>query len=209
MRILLIGATGTIGRAVGDLLGERHDLVRASRRGPYQVDLTDPASIDAMFTEVGTVDAVVCCAASGAMSALTGPAFWTGLDGKLLGQVNLVRQALPHVRDGGSITITSGRFAEPVPGSSLGFLVNAGLEAFVRAAATELPRGLRLNAVSPGWVSETLTGLGMDPADGTPAADVARLYSESVEGTASGRTWTSSPPTPGPSTSGSSRMSRP
>ena len=97
-----------------------------------------------------------------------------GLDGKLIGQVNLVRRALTHVRDGGSVTLTSGRFTEPIPGSSLGYLVNAGLEAFVYAAATEMPRGIRLNAVSPGWVRETLATLGMDPSIGTPAADVAR-----------------------------------
>ncbi|WP_207757688.1 SDR family oxidoreductase [Nonomuraea cypriaca] len=114
--------------------------------------------------------------------------FWTGLDGKLIGQVNLVRRALTRVRDGGSVTLTSGRFPEPVPGASLGFLVNVGLEAFVRAAAIEMPRGVRLNAVSPGWVRETLLDLAMDPAACTPAADVARVYADAVEGTAHGRT---------------------
>ncbi|TMR91663.1 short chain dehydrogenase [Nonomuraea basaltis] len=190
MRILVIGATGTIGRAVTALLGERHEVVRASRRGPIRVDMADPASIDEMFGEVGEVDAVVCCAAGGAMARLEDAGFWTGLDGKLIGQVNLVRRALAHVRDGGSITLTSGRFAEPVPGSSLGHLVNGGLEAFVSAAATELPRGLRLNVVSPGWVRETLVDLGMNPADGTPAADVARVYAVAVESSAQGRTLT-------------------
>ncbi|WP_433442877.1 short chain dehydrogenase [Nonomuraea sp. CA-141351] len=190
MRIVVIGATGIIGRAVSDLLGERHEVVRASRQGPIRVDMTDPASIDSMFSEVGEVDAVVCCAAGGTMARLTDAGYWTGLDGKLLGQVNLVRQALAHVRDGGSITLTSGRFAEPVPGSSLGHLVNAGLEAFVLAAATELPGGLRLNTVSPGWVRETLVGLGMDPTGGTPVADVARVYADAVEGSAQGRTLT-------------------
>ncbi|MEU6036955.1 short chain dehydrogenase [Actinomadura sp. NPDC047616] len=190
MRVLVIGTTGTIGRAVGDLLGGHHEVVPVSRRGPLRADLTDPASIDAMFAETGRVDAVVCCAANAPMARLDDPDYWTGLDGKLLGQVNLVRQAVPHVRDGGSITLTSGRFAEPVPGTSLGHLVNAGLEAFVRAAATELPRGLRLNVVSPGWVRETLQNLDMDPQQGTPAADVARLYASAVEGAAQGHIFT-------------------
>lgn len=113
-------------------------------------------------------------------------------DGKLIGQVDLVRRSLTHVRDGGSLTLTSGRFTEPVPGSSLGHLVNAGLDAFVRAAAAEMPRGVRLNAVSPGWVRETLAALGMDPAAGTPVADLARVYVNAVEGTSNGST--STPP---------------
>ncbi|MEV0248533.1 short chain dehydrogenase [Nocardia sp. NPDC050712] len=191
MKILVIGATGTIGSAVAEGLAARHDVVRAARRGPLRVDMAEAATIDALFTEVREVDAVVCCAASGGLTPLDVPsdtAFWSGLDGKLLGQVNLVRRALSHVRDGGSVTLTSGRFAEPVPGSSLGYLVNAGLEAFVHAAATEMPRGVRLNTVSPGWVRETLLGLGMDPAAGTPVADVARVYMEAVEGAAHGRT---------------------
>ncbi|MDX3227179.1 short chain dehydrogenase [Streptomyces sp. ME19-01-6] len=195
MKILVVGATGTIGGAVADTLAERHEVVRASRRGPVRVDVADPASLDALFAGVGDgdLDAVVCCAASGGLTPLDTPSderFWSGLDGKLIGQVNLVRRALTRLRDGGSVTLTSGRFTEPIPGSSLGYLVNAGLEAFVCAAATELPRGIRLNAVSPGWVRETLVTLGMDPSLGTPAADVARAYADAVEGDAHGRTLT-------------------
>ena len=140
MRIIVIGATGTIGRAVTDALAERHEVLRASRRGPLRVDIADGPSIAALFDATGDVDAVVCCAASGALAPIDTPSdrtYWEGLDGKLIGQVTLVRRALAHVRDGGSITLTSGRFARPIPGSSLGHLVNAGLEAFVHAAAVD------------------------------------------------------------------------
>jgi len=189
MRIIVIGAAGTLGGAIAADLDRRHDVIRVGRRGPVRADLTDRASLDALFDEVGEVDAVVCAAASGALTRLDegGDAqYWRGLGGKLIGQVDLVRRAIHRVRDGGSITLTGGRFDEPIPGSSTGYLVNAGLEAFVGAAAIEMPRGIRLNIVSPGWLRETLAALGMDPAPGTPAVDVARAYTAVVEGDAHG-----------------------
>ncbi|MGX1887765.1 short chain dehydrogenase [Streptomyces sp. NPDC055287] len=190
---MVIGATGTIGSAVARSLGTRHDVLSVSRSnsGALRVDISDPASVDALFHEVGEVDAVVSCAAHGGMAPLDTPEderFWSGLDAKLIGQVNLVRRALPHVRDGGSITLTSGRFTEPVAGSSLGFLVNAGLEAFVRSAVVEMPRGLRLNVVSPGWVRESLAAMGLDPSSGIPVTQVADTYVDAIEGLSNGRT---------------------
>ena len=57
-----------------------------------------------------------------------------------------------------------------------------------RAAAQELPRGLRINAVAPGWVRETLLALKMDPAPGVPAVEVAQTYVKAVEGKMTGQT---------------------
>ncbi|QIB44243.1 short chain dehydrogenase [Streptomyces aureoverticillatus] len=189
MKIVVIGATGTIGSAVAAALEKNHEVVRASRSGPVRVDMDDPASIEALFTAVSGIDAVVCCAASGKLTPLDSDDDYTqGLQGKLFGQLHLVRQAIGRLRDGGSITLTSGVFERPTPGSSFGALVNAGLDAFVGAAAIEMPRGLRVNTVCPGWVAETLEAMGLDGAEGTPAADVALAYTEAVEGDAQGRT---------------------
>lgn len=187
MRIIVIGATGTIGAAVAAALEERHEVVRASRTGSPAVDVEDPASIAALLRSAGPVDAIACCAASARMAPIDAPdeAFLQGLHGKLLGQVALLRLALPHLRDGGSVTLTAGTIDPAMAGAAFGALVNAGLEAFVRAAALELPRGLRVNAVSPGWVRETLQAMGRD--GGTPAADVARAYVDAVEGTITGQ----------------------
>ncbi|MFJ5259823.1 short chain dehydrogenase [Streptomyces sp. NPDC088387] len=196
MKIIVIGATGTIGGAVADALETEHCVIRASRNGSTSVDLEQPASIDALFDTVGAVDAVICCAANAPLTPLASPSddeFTLGLKGKLLGQVTLLRRAVDHVRDGGSITLTSGTFREPTPGGSFGALVNAGLEAFVRAAAIEMPRGLRANVVSPGWVTETLEKLGMDTRGGTPLSDVAHTYVEAVIGQMQGQTLTPSP----------------
>jgi NAD(P)-dependent dehydrogenase (short-subunit alcohol dehydrogenase family) len=188
MKVVVIGATGTIGGAVADALEHRqHEVIRASRSGEPRVDLADPGSIGALLATVVDVDAVVCCAASAPLTALSDADFVPNLQAKLLGQVEVVRHAVQHLDDGGSMTLTSGLIPEATPGSAGGALVNAGLEAFVRAAAVELPRGLRLNVVSPGWVRETLELLGMDSLTGVPVADVASAYVKSVEGSMQGQ----------------------
>lgn len=191
MRVIVVGATGTIGNAIVEALGASHQIVPVShRRSPVTVDLADKASIRRMFETVGRIDVVISAAGLakfGPFGDLTDEDFELGLRNKLMGQVNLVRVGLDHVTDGGSFTLTSGVLSrKPAPGSVAISLVNAGLEGYVRAAALEMPRGIRINVVSPGWVRETLEMLGMDPAQGTPAAVVARAYVESVEGTSNG-----------------------
>jgi NAD(P)-dependent dehydrogenase (short-subunit alcohol dehydrogenase family) len=191
MRILIVGASGTIGRAIVAALSGRHDLVLASKsKAPEQVDISDPASIRALYTRIGRVDAVVSAAGLAAfkpLPELTDADFTLSLNNKLMGQVNLVRLGIASVADGGSFTLTAGSLArEPAPGAAAISLVNAGLEGFARSAALDLPRGQRINVVSPPWLSETLHALGRDPAAGLPAAAVAKAYVASVEGKQTG-----------------------
>ena len=114
--------------------------------------------------------------------------FRFSLDSKLMGQVNVVRYGLGSVADNGSITLTSGILAQqPTRGSGAVSLVNAGLEGFARAAALEAPRGIRINVVTPPWVTETLQALGMPLQGGLPAPTVAQAYVRSVGGTATGQ----------------------
>jgi NAD(P)-dependent dehydrogenase (short-subunit alcohol dehydrogenase family) len=191
MRIAVIGSTGTIGRAVVSHLAPRHEVIQVGHsRGDYRVDLASPDSIRALFNKLGSVDAVVSCAGVAKfnpLEQLTDEDFAISLHNKLMGQINLVRLGLPAVRDNGSFTLTSGILArQPMAGSGAISPVNAGIEGFVRAAKLELPRSIRINAVSPGWVRETLIALGMDPSGGMPADRVARAYVESVEGRRNG-----------------------
>ncbi|MEO8881252.1 MAG: short chain dehydrogenase [Gemmatimonadaceae bacterium] len=191
MRILIVGATGTIGRPLVAALQNRHDLVLASRQKAHeQVDLTDPASIRALYQRIGKIDAVACAAGEARFSpfaALTDDDFAFSIKSKLMGQVNLVRYGLDSVRDGGSFTLTSGVLAsQPMVGSGAISLVNSGLEGFTRAAALEAPRGIRVNIISPPWITETLVAFKMDPTGGMPAADVARAYVDAIEGKNSG-----------------------
>jgi NAD(P)-dependent dehydrogenase (short-subunit alcohol dehydrogenase family) len=190
MKIVVIGATGTIGTAVADALEPKHEVVRVSRTGPIQVDLKDSSSINALFNSVGTVDAVVSCAASVPLTplfSLSGTAAVEFSKTKLFGQLHLVHVALNRLGKNGSVTLTSGGFQEPTVGSALGALVNTGLESFVHAALPELPQGLRLNIVSPGWIRETLIKLRMKADAGTPVAVVAETYLKAIEGTMNGQ----------------------
>jgi NAD(P)-dependent dehydrogenase (short-subunit alcohol dehydrogenase family) len=192
MKIIVIGATGTIGsEVVKALAAKKHEVVGASRNGDVRVTIDDPASIRALFERVRDAEAVVCCAGNAAFKPfadLTDADYELGLRSKLMGQVSLARSAKDHLLDGGSITLTAGSLAtHPMPGSASISIVNAGLEGFARAAALEMPRGLRINAVSPPWVKETMVKFGMDPTPGLAASDVARAYVAAVEGSHQGK----------------------
>ena len=193
MRIIVVGATGTIGSAVVAALSAQHDVVSVGHTsGAIRVDLASIESIIQLFRTVEAFDALVCAAgraAFGSLDELKDADFQFGLSNKLMGQVNLVRIGRQYIHDNGSFTLTSGVLSrEPMKGSASISMVNAGLEGFARAAALELPRGIRINVVSPPWVTETLIARKMDPSIGLPAATVAQAYLAGVEGTVTGQT---------------------
>lgn len=193
MKILVIGATGTIGRRVAEALASQHEVIPVGHtQGDHTVDLASPAAISALLAKIGQVDAIVSVAGQAAfnpLTQLTDANFELGLSNKLMGQVNLVRLGLDFLNDGGSITLTSGVLSqEPMPGGAAISMVNAGVEAFARAAALEMPRNIRINVVSPPWVKETMEAMGMDSTPGWAAAVVAKAYVESVEGSGNGLT---------------------
>ena len=192
MRIIVIGATGTIGsEVVKALTANKHQVIGASRKGEVKVDIQDSSSIEKLFASVKDVDAVVSCAGDAAFKPfleLTDADFELSLRNKLMGQVNVARLAAKHLKEKGSVTLTTGILAmHPMPGSAAVSLVNAGLEGFVRAAAFEAPRGIRFNAVSPPWIKETMVKYGMDPTPGLSAADSAKAYVAAVEGSHQGK----------------------
>jgi len=183
MRILVIGASGTIGSAVVELLSRDHDVIGASRNGDVLVDLSNPTSIQSMYENVGKVDAVVSTAGSGAfgpLDAMSDEDFSFGLGNKLMGQVNLVRYGRDYLNDGGSIVLTSGILADqPNPNTVLLTTLNSAVEGFVRASALGASRSIRINAVSPPLVRETAVKMGWGN-NGAPAAEVATLYARAA-----------------------------
>ncbi|HEY9700035.1 MAG TPA: short chain dehydrogenase [Trichocoleus sp.] len=191
MKIVVIGATGTLGKAVVQALAD-HEVIEASRSSSqYPIDVMDIGSIQRLFESITPFDAVISATGQARfknLDALTDEDFQFSLSNKLMGQINLVRVGTPYIADNGSFTLTSGVLStEPMVGSAAISLVNAGLEGFARAAALELPRGIRINVVSPPWVSETLQAMGMDLPGGMPAADVARAYVEAVRSQETGQ----------------------
>jgi NAD(P)-dependent dehydrogenase (short-subunit alcohol dehydrogenase family) len=195
-KIVVIGATGTLGQAISTELKARHEVIEVgATRGQYHVDSTDPASVERLFHEIGKVDGVVTAIGKvhfGPLPQMSVEQFWVGLRDKLMGQINVVFAALPYLNDGGSFTLTSGILAdEPILQGASATTVNLALEGFVRGAAIELPRGLRINVVSPTVLTESMEAYapffrGFEPVS---AQRAALAYLRSVEGAQTGRVY--------------------
>ena len=191
MKIVVIGATGTIGKAVSALLKEKgHEVIDASRSSQLSVDLTDGASIDHFYANLGEVDAIITAAGDAAFAALdklTEDHIQLSLNSKLMGQINAVRKGLNNLIPNGVAIITGGMLAyAPWPQTSMIAMVNAGLEGFAKAAALDMAEGRRVVIVHPPWVAETAAALGMDASPWPNAAKVAEAYLSAVEGTQNG-----------------------
>src|SRR6476661_5022082 len=108
MKIAVIGATGTVGRAVRAELEARHEVIEiGATRGTHRVNLLDADSIKRLFDAIGRVDAIVATAGRvhfGNLVEMTPAQFRVGLDDKLMGQINLVLTARDYLNDGGSFT---------------------------------------------------------------------------------------------------------
>jgi NAD(P)-dependent dehydrogenase (short-subunit alcohol dehydrogenase family) len=196
MKIAVIGATGTIGKAVVKELDARHEPIRIGKAsGQYQVDITSSESIRALFAQLGRVDAIVCTTGSlhfGPLAEMSAEQFKLGLHDKLLGQIDVALIGQHYLSDGGSITLTSGIVSdEPIRGGANASTVNAALDGFVRAAAVELARGIRINAVSPTVVQESLETYGpfFRGFEAAPVGRVAMAYARSIEGPQTGRVY--------------------
>jgi NAD(P)-dependent dehydrogenase (short-subunit alcohol dehydrogenase family) len=194
VRVLIIGASGPIGQAVVRELGERHQIVKAGRsHGDFRVDIRSRDSVSQLFGEIGMLDAIVCAAGHvhfDDLDRMDFEKFQVGLQDKLMGQVNLVLAGQASVNDGGSFTLTSGSTSEiPIRGGASESMVDGAVESFVRAAAIELPRGLRINAVSPTILEESMAGYGhyFPGYEPVPARRVALAYARSVDGAQTGQ----------------------
>lgn len=194
MRILVIGASGTIGRPLCNVLAQRgYEIVAAGRKGrDVSVDIRSAESIEAMFRSAGPIDACICVAESGALDKfeeLTETVLLENMRGKFFGQVNLVLIGQRYLSDGGSFTLSSGIFADEAwPGVTGGAVISGALHSFVLSAAIELKRSMRINAVSPTMVADSFADYGHLFPGMAPVAmdDLIGAYVASVEGGGTG-----------------------
>jgi NAD(P)-dependent dehydrogenase (short-subunit alcohol dehydrogenase family) len=193
MKVLIIGGKGTIGKKVSEHFSKKHDVIVGGRNsGDVILDIANSDSIKTMFEAVGNVDAVVCIAGEtkwATFDSLTEEDFYIGLRSKLMGQVNLVRIGQRYINSGGSFTLTTGILADhPVMFTTSAAMVNGGIHSFVKAAALELPNGIRINVVSSGLVEDAVDKYeayfpGHNPI---PMKKVINGYVKSVEGKQTG-----------------------
>ncbi|MCH7823119.1 MAG: short chain dehydrogenase [Proteobacteria bacterium] len=154
MKIIIVGAAGHVGSTAVTALSGRHEVIRVGRSsGDVHMDIEDIDSIRAMYKQVGKIDAVVSAVGQvhfGPVDEMSSEQFMTGINQKVLPQVNLVLEGFDYVNDGGSFTVTSGvTNRDPIRGGSCTAAANGALDGFVVGAAVDMPRSIRINAVSP------------------------------------------------------------
>ena len=192
MKFLVVGSTGLIGSYVAKTLSKHGTVVGVSRTTQISVDVKDPASIKAMYEKVGKVDAVASCIGKVAfkpVAELTYEDYLMGLKDKALGQVELVRAGIDFLNDGGSFTLMTGVLArDPIPAGSVAALANGAIESFTLAAAIDLPRGIRINTVSPNVLVEATSYHASFPGfHQVTAQSVADAYVKSILGKQTGQ----------------------
>ncbi|MCX2494607.1 short chain dehydrogenase [Pedobacter sp. PF22-3] len=193
MKIIIVGATGTLGKKVAEAFASKHEIIRVGNtKGDVQVDITNETSIKNMFEQIGAFDALISTSGKGPfapVNQLTGEVFKSGLLDKLLGQVNLVLIGQHYINKGGSFTLTSGILAEnPVAAGSALSTINGGLNAFVLASAPELGNGIRINAVSPNVVEDSPAYFESFPGEIPVTMEkVVKAYEKSVLGILTGQ----------------------
>jgi NAD(P)-dependent dehydrogenase (short-subunit alcohol dehydrogenase family) len=194
MRILVVGAEGTVGKAAISGFSKGHEIITAGRTsGAIQVDVNDEVSVTAMYQKIGMLDAVVACTGHsyfGPVSTMSPLQFLDGMKDKVMGQVNLVLLGLNHVNDSGSFTLVSGILSrDPIRQGANAAACDGALDAFVIGAAIEMPRGIRINAVSPGLLADAAQKYdgyfpGHDPVSNQR---VGLAFAKSVEGAVTGQ----------------------
>ena len=194
MKIALIGATGTIGKAVNQLLATQHQIVQiGNKSGDFTMDIASKASIEDVLENIGQVDAIVSATGSVAFKtfdSMTDEDWMLGFKNKLLGQINIAQVGSKYLTENGSITLTSGIISErPIAYGIAAATVNGALEHFVKAAALELPAKQRINIVSPTVLTESLDKYA-DFFPGFMAIDgktVAQFYKRAILGVENGQ----------------------
>jgi NAD(P)-dependent dehydrogenase (short-subunit alcohol dehydrogenase family) len=195
MKIIIVGASGTIGKHVVKALESAHEIISVgSKSGDFQVDMSSLESIESLFQQTGHFDALISVAGDahfGPLPQMTDPDFRKGINSKVMGQVNLVLTGQRYINPKGSFTLTSGSLAEdPIVYGAAVSAANGALNGFVKGAALELENGVRINAVAPGVVEDSPAYFPYFPGDiPVEMYRVAQAYVKSVLGGQTGQVY--------------------
>ena len=193
--VILIGAQGKMGQAALSGLG-KHKVITASRSGEgcdFQVDITSRESIERLYQNVGSFDAVVNTAGYceyAPFGEMSDEQWQTTIQSKLMGQINLVNIGLNYINQGGSFTLISGILnIKPIPLAIADATTSGAIDTFVQCVAHELPRGIRINVVNPTVLEEAWDVYGemMPGFQPVPGALVGKAFERSVDGFISGQ----------------------
>lgn len=185
MKAIIIGATGTIGKAVAKAFaGAGYDTMEVSRNSNPPIDIDNAASVEKFFSQCGKADVIVSAAGNasfGEIGKLTESDLQSTVNSKLLGQFRVVQSALKVLNPVGTIIVTGGMLAySPWPATSAVAMVNAGLEGLVRGAAKETGDDKKVVIMHPPLLAETAGKMNMDPSPWPDAAKVSEAYLDAV-----------------------------
>lgn len=191
MKAIIIGATGTIGKAVATAFAESgYDTLEVSRSSNPPLDIDNAASVTKFFSHCGKADVVISAAGNasfGEIGKLSESDLQNTVNSKLLGQFRVVQSAMKILNPGGTIIVTAGMLAySPWPGTSAVAMVNAGLEGLVRGAAKETEDDRKVVVMHPPLLAETAKNMNMDHSPWPDAAKVATAYLNAVKSAENG-----------------------
>jgi NAD(P)-dependent dehydrogenase (short-subunit alcohol dehydrogenase family) len=170
-----------------------HEVIGITRKsGKFRADIQDIESLRAVYKQIGSFDHVACAAGDvfpAPLEQTTDEQWANSFKSKAMGQINLVRAAIPFIADKGSFTLVSGVLTDEVTfAATIGTTNNYTVEGFVKGAAFELPRGLRINCVSPTVLTESKAYHQYFPGFIlVDASEVAQAYVRAISNPMSGR----------------------
>ena len=193
-KIIVIGATGKLGKVVVEGLQKDYEVIRASRSGPdLKIDAFDFESVSDVLASIGPFDGLVSCIGGTPFKIfdeLTMEDFAAGLSTKCFSQLNLAKAAIPFLLENGSITLTSGIIGdEPIIAGSCAAAANGALNMCVSTLAAEYAGKLRINVVSPSIIENSVDHYGMlfDGFEPTSNQSIIHAYRRTISAPITGQ----------------------
>lgn len=186
MKILVIGGPGIVGSGIVNLLKQEHEVISIGRtRGDDQVDLENRDSVVQLFKKHKNIDGVISTTGDGKITPFTQLSetdINLAINSKLKANINLLQEGIKQINKNGFIIVTSGIASKfPIAGGSSLSMACAGIEGLVRAVAVEPTNGIRINAVSPSFVKETMELFGMDSTSGISSTHTAKVFKQVID----------------------------